>query len=69
MTDRELLFAIINSNIGGEMRRVLVSTVKQLIKFEEAMRQIAKVNNKRDRYSNEIDAIIVQAMEMTNANN
>jgi hypothetical protein len=35
-------------------------------KLETALREVAKINNQRDRFSSDIDAIIVNALGMKN---
>ena len=35
-------------------------------KMEDALRKIAEINNKRDRYSDEIDRIVLEALGETN---
>lgn len=40
----------------------------KLRKVEDALREIAKVNNRRDRFSSEIDAIILNALGDENEN-
>jgi len=39
------------TNVGGHIE-----------KLETALREIAKINNRRDRFSSEIDAIIINAL-------
>jgi hypothetical protein len=35
-------------------------------KLETALREVAKINNRRDRFSSDIDAIIINALGMKN---
>ena len=34
--------------------------------FEEALRKISKINNKRDRFSDQIDGIVINALGESN---
>ena len=41
-----------------------VTAAGKIQKLESALREIAKLNNNRDRYSSEIDKIILRALEI-----
>ena len=41
----------------------LVGYKVRKIQLEEALQEIAKINNRRDRFSSEIDAVIVNVLE------
>ena len=40
----------------------LVGYKVRKIQLEEALHEVAKINNRRDRFSSEIDAVIVKAI-------
>jgi len=41
----------------------LVGYKVRKIQLEEALQEVAKLNNRRDRFSSEIDAVIVKALD------
>jgi len=48
------------------LRQAWTNVGDHIEKLETALREIAKINNQRDRFSSDIDAIIIYALGMKN---
>lgn len=44
------------------LKEAWTSVADHIEKLETALREVAKINNQRDRFSSEIDTIIINAM-------
>jgi acyl carrier protein phosphodiesterase len=49
----------------NQLEEMVARRVGRIVLLEEALQEISKVNNKRDRYSDEIDGLIIAALGET----
>ena len=50
----------------NQLEEMVMQTSGRVAFLEDALREISKVNNKRDRYSDEIDGIVIAALGENN---
>jgi hypothetical protein len=72
MTPREVIPAEINEEVEAEVSASLTKMVAderrystpdpRIVKLETALRKIAKINSRPDRFNIEIDAVVIEAL-------